>query len=354
MNIIIGISHPKHVYIFKNLYFKLTQANHNVYILVSNKEMTCELLDKFQIKYKRIGTNKSFLFLKLLQAIYFVFITLFYSLKTKPDIFIGFGYIHFALVSFILRRPFIFPEDTEAANRLHKFFLPFISSFLTTKNFKNTISNKQIRLNANLELAYLHPNHRNNESIQNNNDKYALLRFVSWKAFHDKGHTGMSDNMKEMLIKELSKYARVFIASEHKLPDELEKYQLLIDTSLIHDFVAGAELVVGESPTMTTEAALLGTPAICISSWACALGNFEELMEQEMIFCFKPQDETLAIKKAIELIQMEQNKIEWKRKANLFIKERIDLTNFLYWFIEEYPRSHEIMKSNPDYQNTFK
>jgi len=157
-----------------------------------------------------------------------------------------------------------------------------------------------------------------------------------------------------MLIKELSKYARVFIASEHKLPDELEKYQLLIDTSLIHDFVAGAELVVGESPTMTTEAALLGTPAICISSWACALGNFEELMEQEMIFCFKPQDETLAIKKAIELIQMEQNKIEWKRKANLFIKERIDLTNFLYWFIEEYPRSHEIMKNNPDYQNTFK
>jgi hypothetical protein len=36
------------------------------------------------------------------------------------------------------------------------------------------------------------------------------------------------------------------------------------------------------------------------------------------------------------------------------LKEKIDLTAFLTWLIEEYPLSREIIMNNPDYQYRFK
>ncbi len=354
MNIILGISHPKHVYIFKNLYSKLIETNHNVLVLVSNKEMTCDLLDKFNMKYKQIGNNRKRMFFKIIQLIQFIIVTLFYTIKTKPDLFLGFGYIHFALISSIFNKPFVFLEDTEVANKIHKMLLPFTNSFLTTKNFKNTISNKQIRLNANLELAYLHPRYKEKTIKKAKSDKYIFLRFVSWDAFHDAGHSGLSQNMKELLVQKLSEFAKVYISSEGSLPPHLEKYILKIDPSEIHEFIANAHLVIGESPTMTTEAAMLGTPAICISSWACNLGNFEELIQDELIYCYKPNEEEKALDKSLELIQNENIKLDWNYKAEKFINDRIDLTEFLFWYVENYPKSFQTMKENPDYQNIFK
>jgi hypothetical protein len=36
------------------------------------------------------------------------------------------------------------------------------------------------------------------------------------------------------------------------------------------------------------------------------------------------------------------------------IKDKIDVTAFMVWFIENYPESKRIMKENPDYQYKFK
>lgn len=353
MKVIIGISHPKHVYVFRELYYKLINADHKVLILASEKEMTCELLDKFGMDYKKIGENQKRMIFKLIQAIKFFWLTLYYSLKFKPNMFLGVGYIHFALVSFLTRKPYVFIEDTEVAKRLHKILLPFTDSFLTTNNFKNKISSKQIRLYANLEMAYLHPKYRDLKKPENDS-KYALLRFVSWEAFHDAGHSGLSNTAKLELVSELSKYMKVYIASEKTLTPEFEKYKLNIPSDKIHEFVEGASLIVGESPTMTTEAAILGTPAICISSWACELGNFEELIERDLIYCYTPADENMAIQKAVALASKKDVKIEWNKKAEKFVSENIDLSCFLFWFVLSYPESHNKMKENPDYQLKFK
>lgn len=353
MNIIIGISHPKHVYIFKNLIIRLKGASHNVIVLVSDKEMACELLGKFGITYFKIGANQKTLIKKILQLIKYLFVTLYYAIKYNVNLFIGFGYLHFGIDSFIMKKHFIFLEDTEVAEKIHKVLMPFTSSFLTTKAFKKTISSKQIRLNANLELAYLHSTY-NNFQKENIVEPYVLLRFVSWEAFHDVGHHGLSMHAKETLVDLLSKKVKVYIASEGKLPERFKKYALNIDPVDIHQFVYGARLVIGESPTMTTESAMLGTPAICISSWACnSLGNLEELREYNLIYCYHPNNEKLAINKAMDIIVNDDIKKIWQNKAKKFINDRIDLTSFLFWFIENYPESHKIMKENPEYQNRF-
>ena len=35
------------------------------------------------------------------------------------------------------------------------------------------------------------------------------------------------------------------------------------------------------------------------------------------------------------------------------LSEKIDVTAFMVWFVENYPESVEIMKKNPDYQLRF-
>ena len=93
---------------------------------------------------------------------------------------------------------------------------------------------------------------------------------------HDVGERGISKSHKLELVSELSKYTRVLISSEEQLSEEFMPYKINIPTNEMHDALAFLLLYFGESPTMTTESAILGTPAIyVISSWAHGCGNFD-------------------------------------------------------------------------------
>ena len=47
-------------------------------------------------------------------------------------------------------------------------------------------------------------------------------------------------------------------------------------------------------------------------------------------------------------------KSEWKKRKEKMLSEKIDVTAFMVWFIENYPESVGIMKEKPDYQYKFK
>jgi asparagine synthase (glutamine-hydrolysing) len=84
-------------------------------------------------------------------------------------------------------------------------------------------------------LAYLHPTYFTpdksilNELNINENEKYVIIRFVSWNATHDFGHKGISYENKLKAIKEFEKY------SEHSvIADELYGSSNLQDALLNH------------------------------------------------------------------------------------------------------------------------
>ena len=121
-----------------------------------------------------------------------------------------------------------------------------------------------------MELSYLHPNYfKPNKDILNHlklgvNDRFTFIRFVSWKANHDVGHNGISIENKFLAVKEFEKYGKVFISSEELLPSKFDKYLIKIPKHLIHSVLFYASLVYGESATMASESAVLGTPSIYI------------------------------------------------------------------------------------------
>ena len=94
-----------------------------------------------------------------------------------------------------------------------------------------------------------------------------MLRFIGWDASHDINKYGFSDDEKLKLVQYLSKYGDVFISSEGNLLPELEKYRIQIPASKIHHVLHFATLYIGDSQTMATESALLGTPSIRYNSF---------------------------------------------------------------------------------------
>ena len=207
-----------------------------------------------------------------------------------------------------------------------------------------------------MELCYLHPKYFNpNKDVLpelglTEKESYALLRFVSWGANHDIGQSGIPDDSKIELAKELAKNRRVFISSEGNLPDELNKYKIQISPEKIHDVLALASIYIGEGATMASESAMLGTPAIYVNSLTA--GTIEEQQNYGLLFSFRNYDGVIS--KVEELLSNPDLKQEFIQKRDRMIKDQIDVTAFMVWFVENYPESFKIMKENPEYQERFR
>ena len=186
-------------------------------------------------------------------------------------------------------------------------------------------------------------------------EKYFILRFNSFKAHHDIGVRGISKENKQKLIDILKPKGRIFITTERGIEKEFEEYQIKIEPHKIHSFIYYATMFIGDSQTMTSEAAVLGTPAIRSNSF---VGRISYLEEEEykygLTYGYKPNEMELMFNKIKELLKITNLKEEWQRRRQILLADKIDVTAFFVWFIENYPESIKIMKENPDYQFRFK
>ncbi len=114
--------------------------------------------------------------------------------------------------------------------------------------------------------------------------------------------------------------------------------------------MAFATLFIGEGATMASECAMLGTPAIYVNS--ISAGTLEEQEKYGLLFGFR--NFTGVLEKATLLLNNINLKEEFQNRRQKLLSEKIDVTAFLVWFIENYPESHTVMMKNPDFQYKFK
>ncbi len=356
MNLLFHFGHPAHVHHFKNIIYKLNQLQHKILVVAQEKEIVLYLLEKYGIEYVKISRNKVGYFNKMLNMVKNIFLVIKIARKFKPDILVGRASPLLAVTSKIFRRPFLSFSDTEHAKINYIFAFPFATKIITPKCFIQDLGEKHIRFDGYFEQCYLDPKYFDPDPYVLNflgvkkGGKYVILRFVSWAAIHDIGHSGLSLQIKKQAVKELSKYAKVFISSEGELPEDLKQYQIKIPPEKMHDILYFATLYVGEGATMASECAMLGTPAIYVNSLTS--GTLEEQQEYGLIYGFRNSKGVL--ESASELIQMPNIKQEYKKRRQKILSEKIDVTQFMVWFVENYPKSFEQMKVNPEYQYNFK
>lgn len=335
MKIIIEIPHPARVHLFRNLYFKLIKENNEVIVLYKDKEQTRSLLNIYKIPGIKIGSNKKGFLSKLIGLCFEFFNVFKISYSFKPDLFLGGASPVIGLCSFIFRSKYISFSDTEHAKLTWFLSKIFIDIIITPKCFLKDLGDKHIRIDGYKELAYLYPKYfKPDTSVLKDlnlskNDKIIILRFISWEAIHDIGHNGFSNNNKYEAVKMLSKYGKVFISSESRLPKDLEELRLNISPEKIHSLIYFSSLFFGESGTMATEAAILGTPSVRVSSLSKLLGNFKELNQKYgLIYYYDNFQDGLS--KSINILKYKNSKITWIKKSNELINDKIDVTDFIF------------------------
>jgi predicted glycosyltransferase len=345
MKIFIDIGHPAHVHYFKNLIKIMAKEDNAKFVVTSrDKEMAHYLLKSNNISFINRGKGKDSVLGKLLYLVKADFQILRLALKEKPDLFISFGAPYVSQVSFLLGVPSITLDDTENAKLGQMFYKPFSKLILSPSTFYKDFGVKHKKFNGYMELSYLHPNYfKPDVSVLNDinlkeGESYSILRFVKWKAHHDIGHNGINEENKILVVNQLLKFGKVFITSEGDLPKEIEKYRINIAPEKIHSILFYAKLFYGESATMASESAVLGTPAIYIDNDGRGYTDEQE-KKYGLVFNYNEtiEDQKESIVKANEILSSYQDE-EWVNKKEKLINDKIDVTNFLIKTIRKYKK----------------
>jgi len=364
VRVAVFVSTPAQWHFYKNIILSLEDRGVEVYILARDYGETVDVLDEsgreyFVFSKPPAGAKRMFVLpFDIVRAIL-------YLRNREINLVTGFE-IYGAYTAKFLHSKYIQFYDSEPS--IHKLLsiqfrlmLPFTDIILTPDAFRDDLGEKHLKISSYKELAYLHPNYYSpNRSVLeelgiSKGEDYVLLRFNAFDAAHDEGIIGFSNKDKVRLVKELEKYAHVFVSAEGEIPAHLEKYLLPTSKSRIHDVIYYAKLLVTDTQTMATEAALLGTPVIRSNKFVGPndMGNFIEL-EKRYGLMFNIRSAEDAIKKAVELVQDPEIKREWKRRREKLLEEKVDITAFMTWFIENYPMSLDEFRENPKVQYRFR
>jgi uncharacterized protein len=361
MNILFEINHPGHIHLFRNLAGELDKKGISSHFLIKS-EPVIELLTMFYgLKYTKMGSRAKGLAMKYLYQVGFLLKTIRIARMIKPALGLGVS-MNLPLVSRFTKMESIgFDDDDMAVTPLFAKYANKASVILTPASLAHERRGENhITYNGFHELAYLHPNRfipdpSTYEALGINKEtEYFILRFNSFKAHHDIGQTGMTFEQKKQLIAKLEKKGKIFLSTESKVDPEFKNYQLPNRPELMHSILAFAKMYVGESQTMTSEAAVLGTPALKCNTFAGRLSVPNEL-EQKYGLCysFLPGDYDKMLSKIDELLTMPDLRAEWEIRKKNMLEDKIDVTGFLVWFVENYPESVTTIKAYPEFQNQF-
>lgn len=340
MKILIEIAHPKHFLQFKSL-ISIAPKEVEYLFIARDKDVVIQLMESSNYQYKKYGSHGKTLIQKLLVTPkilwdYFNLIRVF-----KPNIIISRSSPYAIFFKYLFKiRVIVFP-DSEVVPIINKFVAPRSDLIITPANFSLNYGKHHLRVDGLFEESYLHPKvFKPKKSIKNRlgkNGRYFILRFVGWHANHDINQFGFSFEQKIKLVEFLEQKGTVYISSETTLPENLLKYKLDIDPADIHSALHFADLYIGDSQTMATEAALLGTPSLRFNSFVGSndMSNFILLEEKyKMLYNFKSFNELL--QETSDICQNSAAKSDWLEKRMQYFESKKDISEESFKLLSEY------------------
>jgi uncharacterized protein len=331
MRVYIDIAHPAYAHALHPFIKDMQKRGHFVLVSARDKDITHCLLNSWNIEFIDRGKGARSLAGKLTDLARTVYRLLPTVKKFNPDLVLSFSSYHAAIIGKLLGKPVITFEDTEHVPLLHTINKALSTLMVTPACFEMDMGKKHIRFDGYKELASLHPSRFKPEPLPGFLEKpYIILRFVSWRAWHDRRHPGMSEKMKHYIAECLSKFGRVYISSEEALSPGLFRYRFEGDCRQMHSILAGATMFFGESASMAAEAAVLGVPALFIDN--TGRGYTRELENKySLMYTFGEDEESvqLALDKAIGLLGMPDLLDTWQKRREKMLAGKVDLTSWM-------------------------
>jgi hypothetical protein len=165
----------------------------------------------------------------------------------------------------------------------------------------------------------------------NPTEPFFIVRFVAWGAHHDVGQRGFNDSEKRSLVEMLLEHGQVILTSEEESISKIVGLNRSIPPTEIHNLLYYAKMYIGEGGTMASEAALLGTPSIFVSTLTG--GNWEDLEHKyHLLYTFREGE--AAIEKVHELLAVDNLKETWRSRQERLLADKIDVTQFIMKVVE--------------------
>lgn len=363
MKILIYLAHPAQFHFFKNAIDILKLKGNELKVLIKSKDILEDLLVSHGMEYSNVQVklrknNYFSIFFALIER---TFKILTIASKFKPNILIGTD-ASVSYVGMLIGKPTIttLEDDYEVIKNLANLAYPVTSHILVPEVCGvGKWTDKKIGYRGYMKLAYLHPGRfKADKSVKSKYisvEKFCLIRMSKLAAHHDIGIRALNVEFIQNIIQSVeSRGFLVYLSTEGKVPDSLMKYELKVKPEDIHHVMAFASLLISDSQSMSVEAALLGVPSVRISDFAGRISVLEELEHKYgLTFGYKIDQKELIMTKINELLDNVGNSVLFKQRKEKMLLEKIDVSAFLIWFIEEYPQSVQTIRVNPDYQNRF-
>ncbi|ESP86918.1 hypothetical protein [Candidatus Halobonum tyrrellensis] len=338
MRYLFFLNTPAHVHLYRNALAELEERGHEVRALVRDYSCTVELADYYDLPYEVYGsceTRKGSLLLSL-PGHYLGIARLVRGYD--PDLIFGMG-AYAAHTGLFTRSRTVLLLDSEPTRLDYSVSTPFAAAVLTPYTFRKDLGDDHYVFQGLKECAYLHPDVFDpdpgvrEELGVDPDERLVILRLNAFGSHHDLKHSGIGPEDRERLLDRITDHATVLVSDEggtldaSDLPEGARPFD--VHPAHMHDALATADLLVADTQTMVTEAALMGTPAVRSNSFVGEndMGNFLELESAGLIRNCRSFEELEAT--TMELLTDDGVAERWAERREAYMADMVNLTDII-------------------------
>ncbi len=268
---LIDLLHPAHAHFFRAIIAEMEPRGHEFLLLSRKKDVLTDLLDSWQLDHVCVSHQRSGRLAMVRELGVRVHAIRRHVRSFAPDLMLGLMGPAISLARPLTGVPAAVFYDNETTARLNALAARLADAWISPRGYLLDHGAKHLRYDGYHETTYLHPRRFSPDAERvralgiDPERPYSVVRFVGWESIHDGGESGFSRNGKRALIETLARLGPVYVSSEKPLPEDLAAHRLHAPAGEIHHVLAFARLFVGESSTMASEAACLGTPAAFVA-----------------------------------------------------------------------------------------
>jgi len=358
MRFLFQLNHPAHYHLFKHAMAGLRARGHRVIVAVRDKDVLLDLVEGEEVvnvapKYRKSGlASVGRDLLERDRRVYAL------ARDFRPDVMVGTA-VEITHAGRLLGIPSVFLGEDDARVVLLGSLAcyPFATHLLAPDACDNWVWNrKTIHYRGFQKLAYLHPRYFRPDPARVTmlGESYALIRISALAAYHDQGRSGITRDVLRGLVDRLAAHGRVYISSEKPLEPEFANLRLPTNVHDIHHVLYHARMYIGDSQSMAMEAAMLGVPNIRVSDFVGKIGVLNEVEQRwQLSMGFRPDAVDRVTKQMEAFLADPGTRAEWRARREAMVADKISVTDFLIWFLEEYPSSVALLGRDRDMQLRF-
>jgi uncharacterized protein len=342
MRFLFDIVHPAHVHFFKHIIRRLESRGHETRIVARDKDVTNALLDRLGFEYETVGRSERKGLLGQGSELVRRDLALARVARSfRPDL-IATRSPAGAQTGRLLGIRSVFDTDDGRGVGIHYWSAaPFAHVITTPDCMDEDYGKKHVKFPGYKQSAYLHPNHFTPDPAVLGElgvapgERYFIARFVAMVASHDTGEQGLTEEQKWEFLNRLRARGRVFVSSEGALPASMTELRFPLPPDRMHDALAFADLVVGDSQSVAAEAAVLGTPSLRVSSWSGRQAYLTELEQRYGLnHSYKPHELRAALEQLDRWLAEPNLRESMRERHRQLLAEKKDIAIWYSDFLE--------------------